>query len=231
MNFCLIRNYLNCIEIFSSLFRLLRRKYTEKFDLSLPIEHSTLLLTKLAQKLLYFEKGPAATVIEAPAGITSYEIHSLQYLSGYVIKHTLKHLRKKKLTERVNKLIQILMKCKADDTGDQELVATLDRGGLTGTTRQCVAIFKICEFQFRNQTNGFLKKLPIDEIADNLMENEKLQELYFEMADLVELEDEGKFDLLEKLVSLYLRVRAYTLSRDKLLIKRSVPQSMDCVKI
>ena len=41
--------------------------FPEKFDLSLPIEHSTLLLTKLAQKLLYFEKGPAATVIEAPA--------------------------------------------------------------------------------------------------------------------------------------------------------------------
>ena len=174
--------------------------------------------TKLAEKILYFERKPAATVHNAPEGITSFEIHSLEYLSGYVLKQVLKQLnRRNPKSSRVKGMISILHNCRADEISDQELVALLDRGGLTGAKRPCISIFKLCEFQFRIETNGFVRKIPLQDIADILIDNRKLQELYFQLADTVNtIDDEAKFDLLEKMILLYLRVRAYTLSRDKL---------------
>ena len=53
-------------------------------------------------------------------------------------------------------MIVILHNRRLDDINDQELVALLDRGGLTGEKRPCITIFKLCEFQFRIETNGFV---------------------------------------------------------------------------
>lgn len=192
--------------------------FASNFVPNLSVEHATIVTTKLAEKILYFEKKPAATVNNAPDGITSFEIHSLEYLSGYVVKQILKQLiRRNPKTKRVKGMISILNICRTDDVNDQELVALLDRGGLTGAKRPLIAIFKLCEFQFRIETNGFVSKIPIQVIADKLLIDRKIQELFFQLADTVNtIDDEAKLDLLEKMILLYLRVRAFTLSRDKL---------------
>ena len=50
---------------------------------------SNFVLNLSANKILYFERKPAATVNDA-TGITSFEIQSLEYLSDYVVKQVIK---------------------------------------------------------------------------------------------------------------------------------------------
>lgn len=107
---------------------------------------------------------------------------------------------------------------------DQPLVQALSRGGLKAVKPDVLSIFKIVEEKYRVETsNNILLKIDTKSMLNVLIKNTQIRSLYNAIAgDLcLSVDEEIKENLLEKMISLYLRVRAFSTARDIIQIHRN----------
>ena len=189
---------------------------------NLPKPNCTLLATALAEKLYsYFKRSPK-TVIVKPKEITEKEIGGIQYLAGYVIRKFLKKAKNNlNYSSMENQaIITVLTNATAEDFSNQKLIDTQNRGGLTAVTEECQQIFIRAELKFRTDTasNIHLRKIDIDKMTLDLMNNTEVIGFYKVIVDnsgiQKGLEDEILENLLEKMLKLYFRVRSFSLAKD-----------------
>ena len=145
----------------------------------------------------------------------------LQYLSGYVVRKFLKKAKNspKYLCKENQTIINILQNIITYDLTNQELIKSQTRGGLTAVTDECQKIFLRAEETFRSETmtNKHLQQIDIRKMISSLMNNTEVVSFFNTLAETGEgdpIEAELKYNLLEGMLKLYLRVRAFSLARD-----------------
>jgi hypothetical protein len=176
--------------------------------------------TKLCDKIFHFFKRPAQFPVEAPEPITQKELGGLQYLSGYVVRKLLKKVKNNAKYEspESQSIMQILSNAIATDTSKQELISVLNRGGLTSVVEECQQLFSCAELKFRIETSQHnLRKVDTKKIVYELLQDPDVISFYnciVDRSDENNVDDELKMNLLEDMLKLYLRVRAFSLTKD-----------------
>lgn len=186
---------------------------------SLEKPYSTLLAKRIGDKVLSFFKCPAAGPINRPLEISTKELGSLQYLAGYVVKKILRKIKNHRdyKTSQSQAMIAALNSMTTKNFDDQKLIKTLTRGGLTAVNKQAQFIFRTVEEHFRIETNtGHFIRIETKKMTSNLLKNIDINGAYNNILIKCnyELSKETRYNLLEKIISLYLRVRAFSTARD-----------------
>ena len=147
----------------------------------------------------------------------------ISYISGYIIGKFYRKLRfGKSKTEYQEHCLSILETCKyiegsKTDIQHLKLIDTKDRGGLWRVNANTIAIFSIAECYFRNSTKHFVTKIDVPEMVSNLMSNAPLVAYFNNMRAQSELpvKKEVALNLLEDMLSLYLRIRSHSFAKNK----------------
>ena len=193
----------------------------EVYFAGLNSQHAVLLSTKIADKILARKNMPTNMKETTIKAIGENEKYAMQYLGGYVIFNLNKKFQKPKsmLKRESQQCIMILQASKADDSeASHELVDCLNRGKLWKINSNTQEIFLAVELEFKKHEHMIMKKKTIDIeiIVSALMTNMTIIALYQNWIKTVEAEiDESiAFDLLEKLIRLYIRVRSFSATKD-----------------
>ena len=206
-----------------------------EFFKGLPQQSSTMLATKVGENvLLHFKKqissGSSSSKTTNPTPIADREIGALQYLAGYVVKKMLKKARNSQNYSSLENqaVIAILVNLIAEDDSYQPLIHLLNRGGLTAVTDETFKIFYCAEEKFRAETEvDLLRKIDVKQMSLDLLNNVDVASYYNALVDSsgTDVADEIKQNLLESMLKLYLRVRAFSLARDVTASKKSAESS------
>ena len=149
----------------------------------------------------------------APKTITATEVDGIQYLAGYVVRKLLKKATKSKgeNSDFANILVSVLT-----NANDQTLINIQTRGGLTAVNRECQLIFFKSEEIFRAETKGSVRKICVESIVETVTKNVDVVSSFTSIVEnAVSVLDANLSEiLLSSMVKLYIRVRAYSLSRD-----------------
>ena len=202
-------------------------KESEKYFLNIEKSASTLLASRLADKLFSFFKTPQDKLVNSeikPKPINQRELDGLQYLSGYVIRTLLKRAKNSKthLLRENQIIISILSNAILPDFAEkqnQKLVDIQTRGGLTKVVDEAQEMFILAEQLFRKttETEKHLKKIDINAMTEELLQDTKIISLYKAIigtSDTNDLDNEVKVNLLENILKLYLRVRSFSFAKD-----------------
>ena len=116
---------------------------------------------------------------------------------------------------------------------DQRLIATTTRGGLKAVNVEIQQIFVIADETFGDHTSGayHISKVNIELIINQLMMDTSLISMYNSLIVDETINTEVKHSLLENLLKLYIRVRAFTFAKDitnkhKYLLKKSKSKAL-----
>lgn len=187
--------------------------------ISLEQPHCTLLLKRLGDKLLkYFKEQDSVPILNA-LPMTEKEETGLQYLAGYVVKKLLSKARNssKFKSNEIQFVICVLESMKTNDYIDQKLIHCQSRGGLTAINNTSQRIFKNVEMKFRQEISiSYLRKINTISITQKLITDVDIVSLFNNVLEEAntEIDDEVSKNLLEKMIALYLRVRAFSTARD-----------------
>ena len=96
-------------------------------------------------------------------------------------------------------------------------VDVLNRGGLWKVNEDVIAIFSVAETYFLSSTRKLQNKIVSKDIVNALMENCMLLENFAKVrrSSLDNIKEEIAFNLLEDLLTLYIRVRTFSYVKDK----------------
>ena len=148
----------------------------------------------------------------------------LSYLSGYVVATMYRRLRfsKKEKGMYHQHCLSILIACKyvegsETNTSHHRLIELKDRGGLWKVKHDVVVIFSIAESCFLSATKDFVTQIDSKLIVSKLMENPSIIASFNAIRRLSEekVSKEIAFNLLEDMVTLYIRLRSHSFAKDK----------------
>ena len=115
-------------------------------------------------------------------------------------------------------VISLLESFVEDEIETQRRIASQSRGGLTAVKNELQQIFLITEERFRKETDSttLVSKINIFTISDKLMKVNEVRSIYSALIEIsgVKMENEIADNLLEKMLTLYLRVRSFTYAKD-----------------
>lgn len=170
----------------------------------------TLLLKKVGEKVVAHLMKPSLETTEESQSIDEIEIDVIQYLSGYIV-----HKFKRKMSKKEH-LCALLDSFVTDDKDDQKLIKTLDRGGLLATKKEIQKIFTIVEERFRKENILEKRKVEAKSISSELLGNANIISLFSSIVDTsgVTIDAEIAHSLLEKMMQLYIRVRAFSFAQE-----------------
>ena len=193
-------------------------------DNMLPVkfEDSTstnILMAEVGNHILLHLSGSKITDLSSPVStLSENEIKSLQYLSGYIIHkfYTKFQFSKNRESEFNRQCVAILQACKIDSDETQTLVNVRDRGGLWRTNGKIQDVFYQCEMIFRNKTASFITKLNCGDLVDNMFQNSTILSNFKSICHDIDpkVDKEISLDLLERILILYVRVRAFSYAKD-----------------
>jgi len=193
----------------------------EKLMIGLPVPMSTLLAKHLGDKILYFFKRLKLLSSSKPQPINEKEMDGLQYLCGYVVHKLLKKTWRSSncKSETSQSVICLLNNLIENDNRSQRLIKTTTRGGLTAVKVEIQQIFILAEEAFRKTLvkSSHTAKLDVQLIIDQLMMDTQVISMYNSLVDDDEnysIKSEVKFSVLENMLKLYLRVRAFSFAKD-----------------
>ena len=110
----------------------------------------------------------------------------------------------------------ILQACKIDSDETQTLANVRDRGGLWRTNGKIQDVFYQCEIMFRNKTAPFITTLNCGDLMDNMFQNSTIISNFKSICNDIDpkVDKEISLDLLERILILYVRVRAFSYAKD-----------------
>ena len=153
--------------------------------------------------------------------VSEKEIAGMQYLAGYVLRKVFFKLRSK--TEKSEANQQAMSLILAAKTSEKKInltyVEELSRGGLWEVSDEMEKVFMITEKYFSIKTSSIgLHTIPIDTFVDNLIKFPPLILTFHNVAGNSEItiEENVEIDTLSRILTLYLRVRAFSLTKDLL---------------
>lgn len=155
---------------------------------------------------------------------TSKENNIIKYLSGYVFGTVYRRLRQSKVTQSMLGLqcLHLLIagkKSVEDSSSDRDtiLIRAKDRGGLWNVTPEVAGIFFHVETTFRQSTANVSKQIDSKKMVSQLMENASVLCNFNKLCSqsVEKVDKEIAFNLLDHLITLYIRVRTFSLVKDK----------------
>lgn len=187
----------------------------------LPSQCAVLLSTKVADSLLSFYKHQQSKDEKsADVQITEKEKFAMQYLGGYVLFNLNKKFHHPRLFSRTESqyFIAILQAGRSEEGSEQKLIDTVNRGGLWKVSGTVQEILLAAETQFKKSTSRIMEKKQIDlpAMVATLVRDVHTVSLFQNWiisADVTISQDIAR-DLLEKILYLYLRVRAFSCTKD-----------------
>ena len=113
-------------------------------------------------------------------------------------------------------VIQILESVITTDKTDQPLVSIQDRGGLVAVNKELQEIIYHVEMFFRKKTNiEHINTIDITAMTTELLQKYEIISIYDNILENCDaINDELSRNALENMIKLYLRVRAFSLTRD-----------------
>ena len=143
---------------------------------------------------------------------------SLQYLIGYIFHklYTKFRFHKNSFSEYNRQCVLILETCKVKEDSSQTLVNIKDRGGLWKLNKKIQDLFLECELLFRSKTEHFLSKLVSEELVKVMSTNCSVSSIYKSICNEIDpkVNKEISMNLLDHLLTLFVRVRTFSYARD-----------------
>ena len=151
---------------------------------------------------------------------TKKELNIINYLSGYVFGTFYRRIRTSKSSQSMfgSQSLQILLAGKSEvPSSDNMLTQAKDRGGLWRVTIQVFQIFRNVESYFRRSTVVISKKIDSKKMVSDLLKNPSILCNYNVLRNQAaeKVSKEVAINLLEHLIMLYIRVRIFSLVKDK----------------
>ena len=155
---------------------------------------------------------------------TEKEISLISYLSGYVFSTFYRRIRFSKSGSCSSFYHQqcltflLARKCTEEQTSSEHKhIEMLDRGGLWKVTSDVTSIFTIAECYFKCATEKSVTKIDTKSIVSNLMANGKVLTYVTNIRQSSEdpVKKEIALNLLKDLLTLYVRVRAFSFAKDQ----------------
>lgn len=148
----------------------------------------------------------------------------IAYLSGYVVGTLYRRIRFSKKNKEFYhyQALSYLMECKLvdgseTDTSHQKFVDIKNRGGLWKVKKDVLGIFIMAERFFLTATKDFVRKIDAGHIVASLLENSYVLSCFniIRRGSEHEIKKEIALNVLEDMLTLYIRVRAHSYARDK----------------
>ena len=184
-------------------------------------QHSAALLAiKVAENMLaYYKRQKSVSTNNADCNLklSEREKAGLQYIGGYVLQKI--HNRHRAKASHESQQAQAILKAGKSDKNDstQKLVESVNRGGLWFISEPSQIIFLKTEQYFRRATSTpGLTKVDIAGIAQESISDCDVLSNYNLILAEAELEPDKHVekDVLHNIVSLYVRVRAFSFAKD-----------------
>ena len=152
------------------------------------------------------------------------EVNIIKYLNGYVFGTVYRRIRRCKSSQTMfgvqSSDILLAGKSSVEDSSCENdvLIRAKDRGGLWNVTCEVYEIFSQVETTFRQSTSSFGHKIDSKRMVSQLLKNPSVL-LNFNKVRSQSVEKVSKeiaLNLLEHLIMLYIRVRTFSLVKDKI---------------
>ena len=212
----------NLDKFYSQFYTTVPLKFT-RFFCGLSRQAATLLSTKVADSLIASQKKERESSDTTNKSTTTHnlqerEIAGLQYLGGYVL-HKLYRKHAKANSKESQQAMAVLKAGKLEDNSDssQKLIASLNRGGLWSLTLPAQKIFVKRESLFRQLTpNVNLQGINLSGITQRaITDSDILSNFDLMVAEaIIKPDNHVRKDVLFSTVKLYVRVRAFSMSKD-----------------
>lgn len=155
--------------------------------------------------------------------LSAKELDALNYLGGYVIRNLYAKHKKRSISKTSNNFehqvsMDILLACRFDEeVSNSKLIKALSRGGLWSIKEETQKIFSVAEKTFLIQTHEEMKRnVNVSLMVTKLLSFAPLLEIFeciLMMCDEKPSKDISKI-VLRNILTLYLRIRTYSLARD-----------------
>jgi len=164
------------------------------------------------------------SVFVESADLSKKEIDVVAYLGGYVFSTFSRRIRRSKDWNSVlsQKNLALLFAGKVDvdvETGvGQNLINVRNRGGLWNVRKEVVILFSIVEKYFKTYCDtGFVRRFDTPNMVSELITHPDILANYSVIYNDTEQEisEEFALNLLEHLITLYLRLRSFSYAKDK----------------
>ena len=149
----------------------------------------------------------------------------ITYLSGYVVGtfyRRIKFSKSQSNCEYAEQCLSFLSACKYQegretDTSHHSFVDLMDRGGLWKVSIDTIRIFSVAESFFVSSTKNFTTKIDATKIVDSLMSDSYLVSCSNKIRNnsAIVVKKEIAFNLIEEMLTLYIRVRSHSYAKDQ----------------
>ena len=183
---------------------------------------TNLLMQEVANQILAHLTDSKVNTLETPSttssSLTEKDVNKLQYLGGYILHklHSKFRFGKNWSCQYNKECATILEACRVENDASQTLVNIRDRGGLWRVEKRMQTIFSHCEIIFRLHTTNFKTLLVCKDIVSEALEDLTIISS-FETICLdaeVDVQKEILYNLLEDIVTLFVKVRTFSFSQD-----------------
>ena len=180
-----------------------------------------LLFSKLCTSLLAQKKVVVQQKVSIAREINTRELAGLQYLGGFILRHSYANLRKSKnwSSEKYQNMMAVIKSCQdLEKPTNQKLVAALDRSGLWYIKERFQEIIVKMETIFCStiKNRKDVRKIEKKSIIDELLNNQELLARFQSLADECdrEINDECLEGVMKQITDLFVRMRSYNFAKD-----------------
>ncbi len=139
----------------------------------------------------------------------------LSYVAGYVISKLFQFNKKSKQGNHSNQGLKTLLQAmKSNETNN--FISARTRGGLVTPCSDLVGILEVAEMSFRENVVGNIRHIPVEKVCDATLKSPTAKSLWENIVFSCEVQPSNSTQklCLENIVKLYLRVRAFSYTRD-----------------
>ena len=170
----------------------------------------------------FVKESGSGVELRPNVSFTEKESDIIKYLSGYVFGTIYRRIRLSKSAQSMLgfQSLSILLagKVSSDESSDSnKFLCAKDRGGLWTVSSDVYEIFSQVEANFRQSTASFHRKIDSKKMITELLEKPSVLFYYNKIRGQADekVSKEIAFNLLEHLITLYIRVRTFSLVKDK----------------